>query len=146
MDTRENEKHVCFFGDGDPTREAQMMVTLISQLAYQFIEQDLGKNFGEFSKGHIRSNNGFFASLLSKKPQDFPTYHFYTHTFMSMGLPREDFIRHKLQYDDETGYHQTGRHSRSFPRIKMHPFDCMPQYLKVMVDQYIGFDGICLQE
>ena len=146
VDTRENEKHVCFFGDGDPTRHAQMMITLISQLAFQFVEQDLGKDFGEFSKGHIRSNNGFFASLLSKKPKDFPTYHFYTHTFMSMGLPREDFMRHELQYDEESGYHQTGRHSRSFRRIKMHPFDCMPQYLKVMVDQYIGFDGICLQE
>jgi len=146
VDTRENEKHVCFFGDGDRTRDAMLIFPHIGQLAYQFIEQDLGKDFEEFEKSNVKAKNGFIASLFSKKPKDFPVYHFYTHTFMSSGFPREDFMKHDLEYHREGTYNPRSRYYGDFRRVKMQPFDCMPQYLKAGVDHHIGFEGISLKE
>ena len=134
VDTRKNEKHVCFFGDEDPTRQANLIISAINKLAYQFIVQDLGKDFES-----LRDKKGPFPLLPSRKIREFPIYHFYTHTIMSATLPREDFIRHDLEY------HKTKGDLGSFNRIKMKPFTCMPAYLKSCVDHYIGFEHVRCQ-
>lgn len=55
VDMRENEKHVFFFEDGNRTRDANLIFLHIGQLAFQFVEQGLGKDFEEFANTQLKS-------------------------------------------------------------------------------------------
>ncbi|MCB9995157.1 MAG: hypothetical protein H6869_01815 [Rhodospirillales bacterium] len=146
VDTRENEKHVCFYADQDKSRNAMLIMPRIGQLAFQFIANDLGNDFDEFAKAQAQKA-GFSIARLLRKQRSFPAYHFYTHTFMSGdALPREDFIKHILAYDNQDTYQPGSQSYGCFQRVKMKPYKYVPQYLKDAVNRYIGFEEICIHE
>ncbi|MBI1300066.1 MAG: hypothetical protein GC137_00270 [Alphaproteobacteria bacterium] len=130
VDTRDNEKHICFYADEDATRKVGMVMGHIGQIALQFIKNDLGHDFKKLNKKRLKS---------------MPKYHFYTHTIMSSAEPREDFMEHIFEYDHKDIIRKiAGSHAR-LSRKTMKPHRAVPAFLKDAVEQYIGFDGICLK-
>lgn len=147
VDRHKDVIHVCFYADEDESRKAGMIMGRIGQLAFQFIQNDLGPDFDEFAKSQVKKQTGLpLPGFLHPKHKSFPAYRFYTHTVMAGTLPREDFIEHIFDYGREDSCSPGSRAYGCFRRTKMQPYRSMPRYLKDAVQEHIGFDGICLCE